>query len=636
MTIHEQATELIRSAYFFIAKKQTKAGGFTSHTCTEHGQEAHQTTFYPALICSILAEIKKDKQAPEHNLICERLKNFWLLQPDLKQPSWCTYWAIQDQCYHTNTYPPDLDDSSLVLLSKQHIYTDKDFSNLCADYVITLTKQEQKPGGPYRTWMENNARDPWTDYDPIVNATINYTLKKWNVNLGTLQNYLLDAIKNDSWRSPYYTSDYLSLYLIIRSLSNEQNIEIKKYIVEIISNNPPKSSMDTACALLISTRLGITHMSGLEKKFFSIKTSNFTAEPCIRERANAESGSDVLTAALWALAASEFMSQSGNNHFVSNDKNETELIHDSATNLVVKKLHSLDKFLFESSLSKFCTLIQTPVAREITLLSHDIGVALKANLDQKHYTILGAANLFGWLAFMWYDECYDEKIISVGLPIANICLREAVQLYTQVAKDYNINTELINEIFDGIDCAHATEISNNYELQTTIKSGKKITFLPSQKPSERSFGHCLGPLIIAKFCKLPETQYQQIYRLFNHYLTTRQLCDDLHDWYEDYQAKRLTSVTRYLFLTTQLFPSVSIDQTQKIFWHEGINQAITNTKHELQQTISLMRVIEWPNSAPNQLSQTINKISLALLRANSERKTAQNLLNYFQHEYEPF
>ena len=636
MTINEQATKLKHLAYLFIAKKQNKNGGFISHTHTEHSLQEHHTVFYPALISTVLAEIPLTEQENGHEEIIAHLKNFWLLQPTLAQPSWQTYWAVQDSNYHGLQYPPDLDDSSLILLSKHHAYPNSDLSEIIADFVVTLTGHEQKPGGPYRTWIGCEPISPWNDYDPVVNSNIQYTLDKWNVHLHNLNEYLISALKTNTWRSPYYTSDYLSLYLIIRSLDPIHYAEINPIISEIITAAPPQSLLDLACAIIITSRLQIPLPNGFEKRLFTITANNFTPDPCIREQGTDESGCDALTAALLALAAHYLKVKYKDEKRISLDaKSELEKqIHNRAVSVIAKKLHGLDQTLYESSLPQFCALIKTPIAEEITLLSYDIGSALGASISEELYTLLGAANLFGWLAFQWYDECYDEKIISLGLPLANICLREATNSYLKAAALLNVDSQIITETLDQIDKAHAIELNNNQDMQLHLHTGKKLTYLPCVVPSERSFGHCLGPLLIAKSMKIPETQYQQFRSLFTHYLNTRQLCDDLHDWYEDFEAKRLTSVTRYLFMTSNLFPHAASNQTHKIFWREGLTQALTNTKHELQQANSIMRAFDWPRHEPSRLTKTLQRLNQAITQAGMERKTSQALLTHYESLYE--
>ena len=637
MTILEQATELKNSAYLFIAKKQTKAGGFISQTQTESGLEFHHTVFYPALISTILDEIPQPDRDPLHQNINNRLKNFWLLQPRLTGSSWQTYWAIQDHNYHTLKYPPDLDDSSLVLLAKHNLYPEADFSEINTDYVITLTGQEQKPGGPYRTWINCESTSAWNDYDPVINATIHYTLSKWKVKLSTLKAYLIKAIQTESWQSPYYTSHYLSLYLIIRSFTVSDYPEIKKNITEIFNSEPPQTQIDLACATIIASRLKLPLPLGFEKKFFALKNDNFAIESCIREQGSDESGCESLTAALWILATTEIVKNFVHPNLTKPKPAQinSENIHDAAISLVAQKLNNLNQSLFESSLPKLCQLIQTPLAKEITLFSHDLGSALTTDLTEELYIKLGAANLFGWLAWQWYDQCYDQKIISSGLPLANICLREATNTYLEAAQILAIDPEIIKETFDNTDKNHATELDNNLELQTNLKAGKKLTYLPTLIPTERSFGHCLGPNLIAKSLDLPDSQSQQLRRLFTHYLNTRQLCDDLHDWPEDFEAKRLTPVTRYLFMTTHLFPRAPVNQTNKIFWRDGLNQALANARHELQQANKALHSIDWPIHKPVQLVETLDRLNSAISQASSERRTSQALLTHYESVSEP-
>lgn len=637
MTISEQATKLKHLAYLFIAKKQNKNGSFISHTITEHGTQEHSTIFYPALIATILAEISSIKEDETAEEITRRLKNFWLLQPTLPHPSWQTYWSIQDPNYYHLKYPPDLDDSSLVLIAKHYTNPETNFSDANADFIVTLTSQEQKPGGPYRTWIGCEPITPWNDYDPVVNSNIHYLLGKWNVHLSNLNEYLINALKTDTWHSPYYTSDYLSLYLITRSLNPTSYSEISKSINEIINTQPPRSLLELACVAIISNRLKLALPHGLEKRLLAITAENFESSPCIREQGNDVSGCDALTAALVALALNHTeINYQNSTKLSSNSTDELEqTIHNTAVSIVAKKLHSLDQTLFESSLPQFCALIKTPIAEEITLLSYDISSSMGASISDELSVLLGSANLFGWLAYQWYDECYDEKIISPSLSLANICLREATNLYLQAATLLSVDSTLVSETLDQVDRAHAHELANNQEMQHHLQTGKRLTYLPCAIPSERSFGHCLGPLLILQSLQLSKKHYQELRRLFTHYLNTRQLCDDLHDWHEDFEAKRLTPVTRYLFMTSNLFTRTASNHTHKIFWQEGLTQALTNTKYELQQAHSSIKTINWPNHEPIRLLKTLQRLSQAITQAEMERKTSQALLSHYETAYEP-
>lgn len=638
MTVFKQASKLKNLAYLFIAKKQNKNGGFISHTTTHGVKQEHTTIFYPALIGTVLSEIYDTQHDEIFLKIIESLNNFWLLQPTVAHSSWYTYWSILDSNYSRFTYPPDLDDSSLVLASKHCLNPNTHFSDANADFIVTLTSQEQKPGGPYRTWVGCEPVSPWNDYDPVVNSNIHYLLKKWNVQLPTLAEYLMHTIKNNTWRSPYYTSDYLSLYLIIRSLDLTNDSEISTYVHEIIKAHPPKLTLELACAIIILNRIKIAIPSELEKRFLATTIENFEPNPCIREHGSDISGCDALTAALVALAASQ-LELTGRNATEVIDESHIEIekrIHDSAVSVVAKKLHSLEQTLFESSLPKFCALVKTAIAHEVTLLSYDIGSSLDAQISEEVYTLLGSANLFGWLAFQWYDECYDEKIISSSLSLANICLREATNSYLQVARILSVSSKLVLETLDQVDKAHAYELTSNQDIQQHLQTGKKITYLPNLTPSERSIGHCLGPLLIIQSLQIPKKQYHQFRCLFNHYLNTRQICDDLHDWYEDFKAKRLTSVTRYLFMTSNLFPQAALHQTHKIFWREGLKQALTNVKYELQQANNCIKAINWLKHKPHRLVKTLQRLNQAIAQAEIERETSRALLNHYETSYEPF
>jgi hypothetical protein len=83
--------------------------------------------------------------------------------------------------------------------------------------------------------------------------------------------------------------------------------------------------------------------------------------------------------------------------------------------------------------------------------------------------------------------------------------------------------------------------------------------------------------------KLDSNTVKDFKKLFNHYITARQICDDLHDWPEDYSAIRITSATKSLFVTSQAFLNTDLFQAKKIFWTEGIDITIINAEQEIDQ-----------------------------------------------------
>ena len=71
----------------------------------------------------------------------------------------------------TQSYPFDIDDTSVALLAKwswKQTLTSTDLFQCLQD----LIQLESVPGGPYRTWLVNTEDQHWQDIDPVVNLNI--------------------------------------------------------------------------------------------------------------------------------------------------------------------------------------------------------------------------------------------------------------------------------------------------------------------------------------------------------------------------------------------------------------------------------------------------------------------------------
>jgi hypothetical protein len=118
---------------------------------------------------------------------------------------------------YAEDYPDDLDTTSLALYALA-IHDESTSAEALANYVHLLFATEVKEGGPYRTWLVNEAALPaWKDVDPCVNANIAAFLKLEEVELAGLNDYLQSVVDDPSVCSPYYPSRLSFYYFLSRS-----------------------------------------------------------------------------------------------------------------------------------------------------------------------------------------------------------------------------------------------------------------------------------------------------------------------------------------------------------------------------------------------------------------------------------
>ncbi|HSX01984.1 MAG TPA: hypothetical protein VLI05_01575 [Candidatus Saccharimonadia bacterium] len=195
---------------------------------------------------------------------------------------------------------------------------------------------------------------------------------------------------------------------------------------------------------------------------------------------------------------------------------------------------------------------------EITLLPYLFAQALEtpASLTGSQYTILGLANLCGWMAYTLYDDFLDHEGASVYLPIANIAMRASLDCFRIVLPDHTKFHRYVNKTFAGIDEANTWEVSHcrfvvQHERVTIMKLpryGRRAVL------AARSFGHALGPMAVLAQGSSSSAKVHCIEVGFRHYLIARQLNDDLRDWLEDIRAGQASYVVTAILRDLHIKP----------------------------------------------------------------------------------
>jgi len=203
--------------------------------------------------------------------------------------------------------------------------------------------------------------------------------------------------------------------------------------------------------------------------------------------------------------------------------------------------------LRSSGLAMVQAICQRDINFEITLLAHFFAHAVKMPVifNESCCTILGPANMLGWIAYLIYDDFLDDEGKGVHLPVANVAMRAALDYFRMALPGGPSFQRYINKVFNIMDQANAWEVRH---CRFIVQAGNAvIARLPrygrGTMLAERSLAHSLGPMAIVMQC-LPHDlkKTRSIETAFRHYLIAKQLADDIHDWVKDMQAGQLSYV----------------------------------------------------------------------------------------------
>lgn len=303
----------------------------------------------------------------------------------------------------------------------------------------------------------------------------------------------------------------------------------------------------------------------------------------------------------------------------------------------LKSLPVIQTDLKNIILNKTLTITARPGGELMTAINYRFAQALEIDekiMSPQKLIELDLANTFFWLAFIIYDDFWDqdEDANPQELPAANFMARQRWQTYWQYAQNNHIFKNIIQEIMVQADNANFWEITH-CRLYTHKNGGWKLPVVwPSYENYQVKFyptaGHILGPLSIVSFLgyDLQDSTVKQLINYFRYHLIARQINDDLHDWEEDLQRGHLSTVTLPLLKEFQKkfkFKYVNLARDKSrlttIYWQTTVPQmARLSLKYSYLAEESLKQVSFIKNPAP-------------LLKFNSDNKrAAQEALSAFK------
>ncbi|HVV25943.1 MAG TPA: hypothetical protein VHC21_02845 [Candidatus Saccharimonadales bacterium] len=569
----------------YLAGQQEADGSFVSFSSASAQRFRRlrdwQTVFVPALMLTSLAEVA----APQARAVRERLAAFLL---DQKTDDWSfNYWSRRAPEYQTQAYPNDLDDTFCALAGLYRHDPSLVDEAAMAHTIKLLLAAETSVGGPYRTWLVSADSAPiWLDVDLAVNSNIAYFLSLAGHELPKLEEFLGQAVKNETYASPYYPSPYAFIYYFGRAYRGP----CRARLLEQARKLHGSAANDLERALCLSARLRLDDKQALtaevrtllrgQRRDGSWPAAAFYADPVKNGRRYYNGAAALTTAfALEALALSQRRSTPlpAQKPTVSKRRPNRQPLF----SLAEQQCQQLEPALQTQMLTLLRQQAASSNGPAIIDLPRDFNRSLAQPLrpePAETFHKLSLANLYGWLAYTVYDDFLDEEGRPAALSAANVAMRYSLASFDQAVPRPAFQ-KLVRQTFDTIDGANAWE-----QAQCRFPvSGQTITIaaLPRygrlQKLAERSLGHALPALaVLALRGHRPSSApFRHIEQALRHYLIVRQLNDDLHDWQADLNQGQISyvvaSLLRELKLERRSYPLADLHKrAQRQFWQRTL------------------------------------------------------------------
>lgn len=519
----------------FIARQQRKDGGFWEYNLSLPGEMTrpkYRTTFTPSLVALALANLPRGRR------IRQKCVEFLLAQ---KSTSWSwNYWARSSAQTRLQAYPDDLDDTFLALCAIWHYDQSFIAPSVSAEVAHLLFATETQPGGPYRTWLvDNDANEVWRDVDPAVNANIGAFLALQDVELPALTTFLETAVAEQKLISPYYPTGLPITYFMSRWYRGKYKERLQDLILLEQKDATWESPHQTALAVSALIRLG--YPAGKLKaacqslRMTQAADGGWPPEPMCIGPGGQLSGSAALTTAL-CIEALTLYQHAVKKPRPSKSPAPPDRHYDIVVNTVRDHIATLGHT--ELKLQTHAVLeriISRDHDRQIVRLPLIIAQASAVRASEDLTRQLAVANVWGWMAYMVYDDFLDNEGDPRFLPSAVYAHRQLFESLRATLPGNRAFHDEIAAIMDRLDQANAWEVAH---CRASIKKGRLfIDKLPEYgdywQLADRSLGHAIAGIGVLYDAGVSAQRIQALVSFFEHYLIARQLNDDAHDWESD-------------------------------------------------------------------------------------------------------
>lgn len=259
---------------------------------------------------------------------------------------------------------------------------------------------------------------------------------------------------------------------------------------------------------------------------------------------------------------------------------------------------------------------------------------LKSKISATNVYPLNLATTYGWIAYTVFDHIWDRESKEDDLAVGTISLRKSHTFFRNwsTKKDWHI---FVDNTFNTIDDSFTWETLNcrfkNSQLnRITLCDYNEI----EKKYINRSFGLSLGVIAVLyeNGYKQDSSEWNHISSVFSHFIASKQINDDAHDWYEDLLTGKINLANYKLieFVSHQKIKYSTDDKSelQKLYWDNIIvdimNQVINHANKALDSINSLNHLGSFEI-----LSHAVNNQKLIAKNTLDERQKAIDFIKSF-------
>jgi hypothetical protein len=582
--------EAVRRGVQFLAQDQERDGSFMCLVSTKLDDYRNAKTV-PAIVPAniVLSSLIHIEENAEIKKIKKQTADFLLTE---KSAYWSfNYWFRNSDWYKKEPYPDDLDDTFCALAALCE-YQPKLFTGeVMAKIVTMLTSAEKKEGGPYDMWLvPPEGRKTWNDTDLVVNSNIAFFLSLHDISLPNVTAFIEGSIDEQHYEFPY-NKIYPGIYFISRFYKGEKT---EQMITTLLSEQEADGKWENPLrtALAISSLInfsgsrfrrqlekGIAYLQKTQAKDGSWKPFSFYYQMRLKEK-TLFAGSSSTTTALCIEAIDKFSKltdQPAGSKIIKQDvplktKKADVPKEEQIVKEVIKKVKTrfagCDTDLKREAVKTITKTFRGDTDKQIALLPYFFRLSLGESgksISDEMIVALGAANVFGWIAYTIYDDFLDEEGDPRQLSIANVCLRESAEIFRSSLPPETGFADLSQKTFDRIDSANMWEVHQCRDIAAPPDYGDY------SKLAERSLGHALSPiaLLFALGYKEHSVEVQGMMQFFRNYLIARQLDDDAHDWEDDLRRGQINAAGAQV-LRIAKGNTRTEEELKKIFWEKAV------------------------------------------------------------------
>lgn len=631
----------------WLQARQLPDGGFPSHSAPQgepFGRDpSYRTTFFPALILAAIS-----RTPPDSALQHVRSKLAAFLQKQRNRSGSYNYWARDSREATERPYPDDLDDTfcaaGALFEHDARLVTGTDVANLLA----VLTMVEAKEGGPYRTWLVSADADPhWRDVDLAVNANVAYFLRLHDVELPNLTALFEDAITAGRYASPYYPNELPLLYFLARAYRGPRQPRLVEHLLGCRRTDGTWGNIhDTALMVTAAVRLGVP--SGeLTPAIRSLRAADpaavahphsFCLDPAIDGRP-AVAGCEAWSIALHleALTAAGPVSAGVPRPGITSAV--AERYHRKILDTVLKQCAAAG---LEEPARRFCDrLLEGDPGRQITLLPYRLARSLgpaARPVPSAFLAQLGTASLYGWVAYSIFDDFLDEEGSPALTPLGVFALRQLTATFETILPAQTGFRPAARQALDAMDAANQWEVTHcrlpaagQTDRVPTIPDYRELPSLAT-----RSLGHLLAPLAVLVKAGYPvrSKAATSLRQFFMHYLTARQLADDVRDWQDDLARGQVNAVGALVLRRwrddhpdARALPAA--ESLAQLFWQDVADDVSLRIATELKMARAVLADFT-ALADPAYLASLLDPIERNLAAARQERSRVETFLESYQ------